>query len=143
VFPSRFTPDADGRVEKLIALPVDQHKEALLQKLKAHLQSVRKAPGAGKQMTTIERVIAEVTKNLTPPAASPASPGLQVDIGSDAPTPNLTMDPNSPLSTPSSSVPYANGDGVEPVADHASGQPPEKGQEPATPCPQPQIGGDL
>ncbi|SPQ22801.1 6e1a9dc9-d1d9-45e5-b6f9-d5dd4f1e5cf2 [Thermothielavioides terrestris] len=130
-------------VQKLIALPVDQHKEALLQKLKAHLQSVRKAPSAGKQMTTIERVIAEVTKNLTPPAASPASPGLQVDIGSAAPTPNLTMDPNSPLSTPSSSVPYANGDGVEPVADHASGQPPEKGQEPATPCPQPQIGGDL
>ncbi|KAK3938517.1 putative pumilio domain-protein [Diplogelasinospora grovesii] len=89
---------------------------------------ILKKQGAGKQLTAIENKIRELEEaraakaaeeaakraakkasTPTPSSSAPASPGatpvLQVDVAFSAvPTPNLTMEPNSPSSSPSSST---------------------------------------
>ena len=98
----------------------------LVNKLEFHLQSLKKSGATSKQIEAMERLVtdfrvpasATTSNNPTPASTAPTSPGLHVDVHSAAPTPNLTMDPNSPLSTPSSSPPYLNGDAVESVNGH-------------------------
>jgi mRNA-binding protein PUF3 len=104
----------------------------LVEKLASHLQSLKRSGATSKQIEAMERLVRESqlpssasTSNApTPVSTAPTSPGLRVDINSAAPTPNLTMGPNSPLSTPSSSPPYLNGDTVEPIAANGKPAPP-------------------
>ncbi|KAK4238955.1 armadillo-type protein [Achaetomium macrosporum] len=126
----QLTKDQYGNyvVQKLVKNLQPQDREVLLDKLRAHLQSLRKAGNTGRQTTAIERVISEFavpagsTTDPTPASTAPTSPGLRVDVNSVAPTPNLSMDSVSPLSTPSSCPPSSNGAGAEAVADHANSQ---------------------
>ncbi|KAK3302467.1 armadillo-type protein [Chaetomium strumarium] len=141
----QLTKDQYGNyvVQKLVKNLQPQDREVLLDKLRAHLQSLRKAGNTGRQTTAIDRVISEFsvpagrTRDSTPASTAPTSPGLRVDVNSAAPTPNLTMDSASPLSTPSSCPPCPNGAGAEAAAEHAKTQL-CKGGENVTPG-QPQI----
>ncbi|KAL2181311.1 armadillo-type protein [Thermothelomyces heterothallicus CBS 202.75] len=117
-------------IQKLVKALQGQDRMVLVNKLASHLQSLRKSGATSKQIEAMERLVAEsqvpasaaASNTPTPSSSAPTSPGLHVDVQSAAPTPNLTMDPNSPLSTPSSSPPFLNGEAV----DHANGQPASK-----------------
>jgi mRNA-binding protein PUF3 len=134
---------ANEAPEKLVKNLQAQDREVLLNKLRAYLQTLRKAANTGRQTTAIERVISDfsgpagITRDPTPASTAPTSPGLRVDVNSAAPTPNLTMDSVSPLSTPSSCPPCPNGAGAEPASDQANTQL-YKGEE-SVPGGQPQI----
>lgn len=55
----------------------------------------------GKQIAGVDRLHNAIT-SYTPSSTAPTSPGLHVDVSSAVPTPNLTMGPNSPSSSPPS-----------------------------------------
>ncbi|KAL2164138.1 hypothetical protein VTH06DRAFT_3352 [Thermothelomyces fergusii] len=123
-------------IQKLVKALQGQDRLVLVSKLASHLQSLRKSGATSKQIEAMERLVAEsqvsssaAASNSPTPSSSSAPtspPRLDAEVQSAAPTPNLTMDPNSPLSTPSSSPPFLNGEAVG----HANEQPPSK--EPAS-----------
>lgn len=88
---------------------------------------MKKIGTAGKQIVALDRLIstaaapqpesdgtpASTPPGSTPPGSTPsASPTPQADIGSPTPTPNLTMEPNSPSSSPPSTNASAVGEAV-------------------------------
>jgi mRNA-binding protein PUF3 len=92
-------------------------------KLRPHIPALRRAGATGKQISTIDNLISAVstptdgTEDVTPVSSAPTSPLLRLDVNSAAATPNLTISPNSPLSSPSTSPPSTNAGAAEEVAD--------------------------
>lgn len=97
-----------------------------MEDIKPQLLALKKT-STGRQITAIDRLISAVS----PPgqssggsvsgsvtSATPASPSLQVDVNSAAPTPVLTMEPNTPQSN---SPPSTSSDTVEELV-HADGK---------------------
>jgi mRNA-binding protein PUF3 len=84
-------------------------REGLIEEMKPQFQALKKA-STGRQIAAIDRLISAAsspTKADGSRAADPESP-LHVDLSSAAPTPNLTMEPNSPSSSsPPSTSPSA------------------------------------
>ncbi|KAK4155924.1 armadillo-type protein [Chaetomidium leptoderma] len=112
-------------IQKLVKALQGPDRRVLVEKLASYLQSLKKSGATSKQIEAMERLVADsqspasaaTSNHPTPPSTAPTSPGLHVDVNSAAPTSNPSMDPNSPLSTPSSSL---HDDAVEPAADRAT-----------------------
>ena len=103
-----------------------EEREAFIEEMKPQFHSLKKV-STGRQIAAIDRLISAVSSPVPgKPAslsgsvagsvsgASPASPGLQVEVNSAAPTPVLTMEPNSPQS---SSPPSTNASAIEDSAE--------------------------
>ncbi|KAK0732721.1 armadillo-type protein [Apiosordaria backusii] len=93
-----------------------QDKDVLVNEVRPLLASIKKMC-TGKQIAGVDR-LHNAINSLTPSSTAPTSPGLHVDVSSAVPTPNLTMGPNSPSSSP----PSTNESAVE----EAIGQPDTK-----------------
>ncbi|KAK4227927.1 putative pumilio protein [Podospora fimiseda] len=76
-----------------------EDKEVLIRVVQPLLMTLKKSC-AGKQMAGIDRVLTVIHEESA--STVPPSPALHVDINSAVPTPNLTMGPNSPSSSPPS-----------------------------------------
>ncbi|KAK0722983.1 armadillo-type protein [Lasiosphaeria miniovina] len=109
-------------VQKLFNELDGQDRADFVEEVKPQLNALKKSTGTGRQIAAIDRLMSAVssplsgTKNVTPSSTAPASPSLQVDIGSAVPTPNLTMETNSPSSSP----PSPNTNAVEDVVSRAN-----------------------
>ncbi|KAK4106072.1 ARM repeat-containing protein [Parathielavia hyrcaniae] len=114
-------------IQKLVMALHGADKTLLVNKVNSHIGSLKKSGATSKQIEAMERLVYENPPALTdddptPASSAPASPGLYVDVPA-APTPNLTTDPNSPLSTPSSHAPDLGGDATaDEVANEPRGQ---------------------
>ncbi|KAK4190405.1 putative pumilio protein [Podospora australis] len=84
-------------LQTLINTLQGQDKDILVNEVKPLLASCKKAC-QGKQIAAIDRLTSAINC-VTPSSTAPTSPGLHVDINSQAPTPSLTMGPNSPSSS--------------------------------------------
>ncbi|KAK4196725.1 putative pumilio protein [Triangularia verruculosa] len=93
-----------------------QDRDALVNEVRPLLASIKKMC-TGKQIAGVDRLHNAIS-SITPSSTAPTSPGLHVDVNSAVPTPNLTMGPNSPSSSP----PSTNESSVE----EAIGQPDAK-----------------
>lgn len=98
--------------------------------MKPQFNSLKKVSN-GRQIAAIDRLMSAVG------TGSGAAAGLQVDVNSAAPTPNLTMEPNTPQSTSPPSTDSSTHDDV--TSDESNGGA-EKIQSPtAGACPQVRI----
>jgi mRNA-binding protein PUF3 len=87
------------------------NKQAYVEALRPQLQWARNSNYSGKHVERISELLRETSparrEDATPStrhsSIAPSSP-LQLDVGSAAPTPNLTMEPNSPSSSPPSTT---------------------------------------
>ncbi|KAK4661850.1 mRNA binding protein puf3 [Podospora pseudopauciseta] len=77
-----------------------QDRDVLVNEVRPLLASIKKMC-TGKQIAGVDRLHNAIT-SYTPSSTAPTSPGLHVDVSSAVPTPNLTMGPNSPSSSPPS-----------------------------------------
>ncbi|KAH8879857.1 ARM repeat-containing protein [Thozetella sp. PMI_491] len=97
-------------IQKLLSQLEGTEKENLVEEMKPQFHALKKA-STGRQIAAIDRLMSaagSTTGKAESPSMTPASPALQVDISSAAPTPNLTMEPNSPSSSsPPSTTPSA------------------------------------
>ncbi|KAK4123182.1 ARM repeat-containing protein [Parathielavia appendiculata] len=117
-------------IQKLVKALRGADRTMLVDKLASHVGSLKKSGATNKQIEAMERLVCDnkgvspstyPSNDSTSASSAPASPGLYVDV-QGAPTPNLTTDPNSPLSTPSSHAPDLGGDATaEGAADHQAG----------------------
>lgn len=99
-------------LQTLINTLQGQDKDVLVNEVKPLLASCKKAC-QGKQIAAIDRLTTAIN-NATPSSTAPTSPGLHVDVHSQVPTPNLTMGPNSPSSSPPSTSDSAIEETVQP-----------------------------
>ena len=88
----------------MIAQLQGAEKESFAEEIKPQLMLVKKACHNNRQLMAIEKLLAGLpdtgsTKRGSVSGPSPASPSLQVDVSSAAPTPVLTMEPNTPQSS--------------------------------------------
>ena len=83
-------------------MTVTPNEQAFSAALRPALERARNSGEGGKHVETIARLLAETAERLEASTA-PTSP-LQLDVGSAALTPNLTMEPNSPSSSPPSTT---------------------------------------
>lgn len=82
-----------------------------MEALRPQLQWARNSNYSGKHVERIAELLREMspvpvvqaTPSTRHSSMAPTSP-LQLDVGSAAPTPNLTMEPNSPSSSPPSTA---------------------------------------
>jgi len=91
-------------------MAVTPNEQAFSAALRPALQWARNSGYSGKHVDTIGHLLEETSQRLDASTA-PTSP-LQLDVGSAAPTPNLTMEPNSPSSSPPSTTESAVDDVV-------------------------------
>ncbi|KAK4169247.1 putative pumilio protein [Cladorrhinum sp. PSN259] len=88
-------------LQTLIKQLKGEDKEVLVRVVEPLLVNFKKTC-AGKQIAGIDRLWTAIHEEDTPASTVPTSPGLHVDVNSAVPTPNLTMGPNSPSSSPPS-----------------------------------------
>ncbi|EOO02234.1 putative pumilio domain-containing protein [Phaeoacremonium minimum UCRPA7] len=117
-------------IQKLLSQLEGEEREAFVEEMKPQFTSLKKV-STGRQIAAIDRLMSAVSSptpgkpaslsgsvngsvNGSVSGAAPASPGLQVEVNSAAPTPVLTMEPNSPQS---SSPPSTNASAVEDTAE--------------------------
>ncbi len=108
--------------EKLLNHLVGAERESFVEEMKPQVHSLKKV-STGRQVAAVDRLMTAMA-TPTPPrsgstpendGAGQAPPALQVDVSSAAPTPVLTMAPNTPQS---SSPPSTNASAAdEPVDD--------------------------
>ncbi|KAK4143823.1 armadillo-type protein [Dichotomopilus funicola] len=103
-------------VQTLVSTLQGDEKTEVVNKLVTHLQALKRSGATSRQIDAMEKLIngsrrpsAATSNNHTPASTPPTSPGAHVGTTSAVPTPNLTMDSNSPLSTPSRSPTSMNG----------------------------------
>jgi mRNA-binding protein PUF3 len=99
--------------EKLLNQLEGDERETLIEEMRPQFTSLKKV-STGRQITAIDRLMTAVgngpqsSKSGSPGAAGNyrqvpqsglSTPALQVDVNSAAPTPVLTMEPNSPQSS--------------------------------------------
>ncbi|KAK3375385.1 armadillo-type protein [Podospora didyma] len=105
-------------IQKLMSQLEGYDRETFVEEMKPQFIALKKS-GTGRQIAALDRLMTtaqssvSATKNATPSSTAPASPSLQVDVGSSVPTPNLTMETNSPSSSPPSPNAAAVDDAVE------------------------------
>ncbi|KAL2019506.1 hypothetical protein VTK56DRAFT_9540 [Thermocarpiscus australiensis] len=122
-------------IQKLLTTLQGHDREILVEALRPHFVPLKKSGATGRQIAAIDRLISAIstptsgTRDSTPSSTAPTSPGLRVDVSSAAPTPSLTMGPNSPLTSPSTSPPCTKAGAVEQVTDHAVAQLAAKGND--------------
>ncbi|KAK3997291.1 putative pumilio protein [Cladorrhinum sp. PSN332] len=101
-------------LQTLIKQLKGEDKEVLVRVVQPLLMNFKKTC-AGKQIAGIDRLLTAIDEDDTSASTVPPSPGLHVDVNSAVPTPNLTMGPNSPSSSP----PSTNEGAIEESISHA------------------------
>ncbi|KAL2270385.1 hypothetical protein VTJ83DRAFT_2569 [Remersonia thermophila] len=121
-------------IQKLVRALQPADRTALVEKLAAHLPSLKRSGATSKQIEAMTRLVSESrlsesspsSGQHTPTSTAPTSPGLRVDVHSASPTPNPAGEVNTPASSPSITAPCPVPNGVKPAADAFSNQPSEK-----------------
>ncbi|KAL1857002.1 hypothetical protein VTK73DRAFT_8155 [Phialemonium thermophilum] len=104
-------------LQKLFKHLEGEDRRALAEDLRPLVESAKKSGSVSKQINAIEKLLKELDpapclSDAAAASTGPGSPVLAADAGSSAaPTPNLTMEPNSP----SSSSPRTNASAVDEV----------------------------
>jgi mRNA-binding protein PUF3 len=123
-FVSHSTPllndhELTSRLEKLLNQLDGPERESFIEVMEPQFAALRKMV-TGKQIAAIDRLMSAARSPVpskpgsTSASSAPATPGLQVDVNSAAPTPVLTMEPNSPQSSsPPSTDASAAGDAAD------------------------------
>ncbi|KAK0630714.1 armadillo-type protein [Bombardia bombarda] len=104
-------------IQKLLKTLQGEDYRFFVKEIQPLIVSIKKKSN-GRQVQAIAQLIAERSADGTPLSTAPTSPSLgspslRVNIGSALPTPNLTTEPNSPSSNPSSTNASAIGEIVE------------------------------
>ncbi|KAL8313900.1 hypothetical protein RB597_006353 [Gaeumannomyces tritici] len=118
-------------IQKLVDTLQEPEKTNFVMKMKPQFNSLKKN-NSGRQIAAIDKIISSVSHSEAGPDGAAAS--LQVDVSSAAPTPVLTMEPNTPQSSsPPSTNAGANDDIVDDtgaiVVKSQGSEPAEKGPE--------------
>jgi mRNA-binding protein PUF3 len=93
-------------------------RASFIEEMRPHFLALKRG-SSSRQIQALEKLMATTPSSpATSKAGSrPSSSALQVDINSAAPTPVLTMEPNSPNSSPPSTNASAVGDAPAPTDD--------------------------